>query len=305
MGIEPTVIFRGSTGLNTVLDPARIPFNAETGISALAVALNVKVDQTGRVSRRDGYAQIRPGKIHSLFCAGKSCVFMRDSSLYELLPDKSEVLLHTNIHSKLDYAQVNSDIYYTGIADFGIIRNQERVPWSSPPRVGQNSNRQMSPPPVQATHIAFWGGRIFLSLGNFIIYSEPFGFGWFDLARSYQGFDSYITMLKAVDEGLFISTMSAVYFMTGSTPKDFKVKQVSQEPALEWSVAIDLIDGREIGKQIPGLYALWVSPKGASAGGPDGQVYNDITRDSVVYPKTAPVGASLLRGYEFIHTLGV
>jgi len=47
-------VFSGATGINNIVDPVRLKFDPDTGIGELAEAVNVVIDQTGRISRKHG-----------------------------------------------------------------------------------------------------------------------------------------------------------------------------------------------------------------------------------------------------------
>lgn len=298
-------IIRGVTGLNTVVDPVRLPFDRDNGISDLAVAVNVVVDQTGRVSRRDGFETVNDDlPAHSLFCDGGDCLFVAEDMLCQLRPDFERVVLRTGMQegARMDCAQVNADIYYVNGFQTGIVRAGGILDtWASGAYVGPATNRSFSGPPA-GEHIAFHAGRVFVSQGQHVFYSEPFWFGAFDLSRNFMSFDSRVRMMKPVAKGMFVSTEKATHFVAGLVPKESELTRVASYPALEWSVAIDLVDALDVGLQAPGLCAMWASPFGVCLGTQDGMVIN-LTRDKVVLPGNLSKGASLLRGYNLITTM--
>lgn len=299
---EDKKLFRGSTGLNTVVDPVRAPFDPETGISDLTAAVNVVVDRTGRVSRRDGFANIFNGASHSLFCDGGACLFVTGDELCLLEPDYVRTVIRTGmVDARVDYAQVNDQTYYVNGSQLGVVFNGSDHAWAMTTTLTDTGNRKFIGP-IAGEHIAFHLGRIFLSSGTAIMFSEPFAFSHYDLARNIIPLESRIIMMKPVSQGLFISTEKATYFMSGLRPEEFTLLLVAPYPAVEWSAAIDLVDGLEIGLQEPGLCALWASPKGACLGTATGQ-FRNLTRDKVVYPETSSKGAGLLRGYDFIQNI--
>ncbi len=79
-------------------------------------------------------------------------------------------------------------------------------------------------------------------------------------------------------------------------------ERVATYPAYEWSDCIEYVEGMEIGLDTPGLCALWHSPEGAILGTPSGQLIN-MNKSKVVYPQSGSYGASVIRGYDFIHTI--
>lgn len=298
-------LFRGASGLNTVVDPVRLPFDKDTGISALAVAVNVVLDDTGRPSRRDGHILVFDDlPAHSIFCDGGDCLFVAEDTLCQMLPGYTRVVLRTGLRegARADYAQVNDDIYYTNGVQIGIVRSGGlHEDWISRPYVGPETNRVFAGP-TPGEHIAFHASRVWLSDGRYAIYSEPFAFAWFDLARNFIPLDSRVRMMKPVRDGMFMSSEKATYFLSGREPKEFRLLKVAGYPALEWSVAIDYVEGLDLGLQLPGLCALWASPAGVCLGLPDGSMMN-LTRNKVVLPENLSAGASLLRGYNLITTM--
>ena len=302
----PVRILSGGMGLNTVVDPIRLPFDPETGISDLAVAVNVTVDETGCLSRRNGYLKVRDESSHSLFCDGGDCLFVSGDTLYRLLPDYSVETVRTGFTEwdRMAYVQVNNDIYYSNSVELGIVRSGG-VPenWVAQPYVGPETNRVFDGP-RPGTHLAFAFGRIFVADGDVLWWSEPFGFAWFDRTRNFIQFPRRIVMVKAVAGGLYVSDEKHTYFLRGTDPKEFIQVTAAGFPALEWSEAIDLVEGFDIGVPDPGLCALWASREGACMGTPGGVVVN-LNKKKVIYPEQGSWGAGLLRGYNYIHTIGV
>ena len=299
-------IYAASTGLNTVTDPTRINYDAETGISDLGVAINVTIDQTGWISRREGYSPVFNGDVHSLYSDGDLCVFVTDNVLYQLLPGYSTASLTTlGSNDRLAYTHVNGDFYYTNLHESGIIRsNGVHEDWVAQDYVGQDTNRTFDGP-RPGSHIAFFAGRIFVSEENILWWSEPFAFSWFDRARNFLMFSSDVRMVKAVSHGLYVSDEENTYFLSGRDPKEFTQTTVAPYPAIEWSEAIDYVETWEVGLTDlePGLCALWASLEGACLGTPTG-VFKNLNKNKVIYPEVGTYGASLVKGYHFIHSIG-
>ena len=303
MGTGPVPIFKGSSGLVNTLDPLRVPWNPETGIMGLAAAVNVVIDDSGMVSRRDGFSEVDSGSWHSVFCDRGPCVAVKGDTLYLIAEDLSLTSLRSGLSRRLSFAQANDDLYYTSLDGFGIVSNGVHKDWIAEPYVGPDTNRTFTPP-YPAEHVAFWNGRIWLAMDNHIVCSEPFGWSWFDLHGSSILMDSRVRMLKPAQQGMFISSSRQVYFLSGNSPEDYNLKLVDDVPALEHSAAVGFVDGIEMGMEFPGLVVFWVSEKGPVLGSSGGFTVQ-LSKDRVVYPETAPIGASLLRGYNLVHTMGV
>lgn len=301
-------LFVASTGLNTVTDPTRINYDAETGISDLGVAVNVTIDQTGWISRREGQTPrlLLPTGSHSLYSDGVMCTFVSNSSLYQLFPDYSyELIRLLTSNNKMAYAQVNSDFYYTNTVDYGIIQsNGAYKTWEALPYVGQTTNRVFDGPRA-GSHLAFFAGRVFVAEGPVLWWSESLDFARFDRARSFVQFPTDITMVKSVAQGLFVSDRERTYFLRGTNPKEFIQEKLAPYPAVEWSEATDYVETWEVGLENlePGLCATWTSLEGACLGTPNG-IFINLNKKKVIYPEVGTFGASLVKGYHFIHSIG-
>ena len=125
---DPIVIFRGTSGLNTVADPLRI-FNKD-GISDLQVAINIDIDQSLRPSRRSGVTKIQSGAYHSLFCDEKNCFVIKEDSLYKVSADNSLLGIRSDLtlNAKMDFAQFGEYTYYTNNYEIGYIFNDVSYP---------------------------------------------------------------------------------------------------------------------------------------------------------------------------------
>jgi hypothetical protein len=300
-GITP--IFRGTTGLYDTMAPDEIPFDAESGITALAEAVNVTVSDSGRrIETRKGYVSLASGNCHSLFCYTGDCLMVKEDSLFRL--DKASPGTLSTVATgfagvdHVGFAQVGNDIYYTSASKYGIVTGGGGSKlWTSLPYIGPDTNKDFSGP-FPARHIAFHASRIFLSIDNRITFSEPFAYSWFDLHGSTLQLDSTVVMMRPVDGGMFISTLSATYFLKGREPKDFELILVASYPALEWSGCAQTISGFNLGFQEPGEYAAWNSTMGLCVGSPSGAFYN-LTKDTVlpVVPSVA-IGAGVVNGLD-------
>jgi len=297
-------LIKGSTGLNTVVDPVRVDYDWRTGISDLAVAVNVSIDQSKRINRRTGRTLKQSGDCHSMFCDGGECVFAKDSKLYSLGSDLTSNSLLTSLSTNdfLSYAQVGDRIYYTNGLDLGYVEEGANNTWAkTTDYVGPTSRRYLEGP-FAGNHLAYRDGRMFISKDNVVWYSEYLSVDWYRKAKNFIMLDSFVRMIKPVRDGIFVSTEKKIYFFHGETAPTFAKKTVASYPALEWSECIEYLDGEsfpDLG--FSGPCALWVTAEGAMVGSPTGAVKN-LNREKVIYP-SGTRGRSLVRGLNFIHTL--
>ena len=82
-------LLNGTTGLNNRVDPLRVKYSAESGVSDLVTGINITIDQTGMPHSRDGKTVISNGNFHSVFCDGGDCFTGEGIDMYQVNPDKT------------------------------------------------------------------------------------------------------------------------------------------------------------------------------------------------------------------------
>jgi len=301
--MQPITIFRGTTGLNTVADPARIPMT-KSGVNDVAEIVNMRIDQYGRPSRRPGLTLMHSGVFHSLFCDKGDCFVMQtrtnDDAIMRVATDGSLSGVRSGLTSglRMSWAQHGDKTYYSNEMEAGVITDGISEPWTLGGYYGPETNRSFTIP-ERIRHLQILSGRMFVSSGEVVWWTEPFRFDLFDLASSFVQFNTKIRMLKSVDGGLFISSSKSTYFLSGFSPNEFTSRKVADFPAVEFSDSNEYVEGADIGLD-PGRCALWASAEGAILGTPSGAIIN-LTKSKIIYPENVTKGFGALVGYEFIH----
>ncbi len=301
--MEPITIFKGTTGLNTVLDPVRIPI-AENGINDVAEMVNLRIDESGRLSKRVGLNLLEAGDFHSLYCDNGDCFVAKnrtsDTAIYQIAADGTTTGVRSGLQlgERIAFKQYIDKTYYTNGYETGIIAGGVSGLWEVGSYHGVTTDRSFDIP-SKITHLEVHNGRMYASDNNTLWWSEPFRFDLFDMARSFIMYGSKIRMVRQVAGGLYVSTERNTYFISGGKPDEFQQRKVASFPAVEWSAAIEYVDGGDLGFD-PGLCALWASPEGAILGAPNGQIVN-LTKAKIIYPEDVKTGFGCLMGYNFIH----
>ena len=200
--------------------------------------------------------------------------------------------------SRVAFKQYTDKTYYANGYQTGIIEGGASGAWEVGTYHGVATDRSFDIP-AGITHLEIHNGRMYATTDNILWWSEPFRFDLFDLARSFVMYGSKIRMIKQVAGGLYVSTERNIYFISGGKPNEFQQRKVASFPAVEWSDAIEYVDGGDLGFG-PGLCALWASPEGAILGTPGGQILN-LTKEKIIYPEDVKTGFGCLMGYNFIH----
>jgi len=97
-------------------------------------------------------------------------------------------------------------------------------------------------------------------------------------------------MVRAVKDGLYVSTEYNTYYLNGYHPKEFFQTKVADYPAILGTDV--LIDGRKIRSgEIKDKVVMWASTEGICIGGPEG-LFENLTERKLVYP-SANIGAGV------------
>jgi len=289
---EPVTVFRGTAGINNKADPARLKFDPQTGIADLAEGVNVDVDDTGRPKRRLGYAlTAETGYMHSIFCDGGLCLGVSGSSLYWIGNDYSKTLIRSNLtlNARMGYVQVGDNIYYGNGYEKGIVLSTGvHRDWTAATYSGPTTIKTMSDPPIGYL-FALMGGWIYIAhqdeAGNYLMwFTEPFAYSWVDYARDAYWWESRITMMRPIADGMYASDSKATYFLAGRDPKKLERIKVADYPAV---MGTDLnVPGHRVagGQLLQGEIAIWTSHQGICIGGVGGQFFN-LTDEKLALPE--------------------
>lgn len=280
---------RGCAGVNVKVDPVRLKYDPQTGVQFLAQAVNVDIDDSGRISRRKGLRSIAAvSNAHSLWSTRDQsrAYVVVGAGLYSLADDGNLSIVKVGLTygAKGYYAQVNDQVYFSNGYEKGIISAQSVwSDWVETPYVGPDTERSFGGPP-NGERIAFYRGRMMIAnnLDKCLYYSEPLNFGCFDPARGFLMFDSGFTMVAPVDDGVFVSTESGVFFLAGQSFKDMEMKKVSEFPAVPGTDVVFSLSG--INPDMPGNGVCFAArTKGICLGVGTGLIVS-ITDDKVIVP---------------------
>ena len=296
-------ILKGTTGLNAKVDPARIKYDPNSGIGELAVAVNVDIDDTGRISRRKGFTQRVAGSFHSLFSHNGTALCVTGDALSILDAGWTTTpIRNVTVGAKMSYCPVNDKIYYTNGFETGYVFNRLSYAWTASTYVGPTTKRVLSDPPV-GKFIEHYKGRIYIAQGDVLWYSEPYHYEAFNLHANFLQFEEPIRMVRAVRDGIFVSTERTIYFLAGERADQGFIKMhVAPYGAFMYS---DIkLNGQLLYEQdgTPVIElsqqdeaALWITEKGVCYGGPDGRFVN-ITRNKVELPVSLEGCSLIIKG---------
>lgn len=296
----PESIVTGSfAGIKNTVSEERLSPNE------LAAAVNVDIDDVGQLRRRRGRMLVDAARYHSLSEVGGRVLVVRNGLLGQL--DAS--YQHTTIigvgDGPLCYTAVGNDIYFSGGASGKIIGGRA-LPWGiadgkrwlSPvlqptETLGEISGRLVGSPPT-ARILEHYKGRIYLAVENVLWGTELYLYDVVDTTKNFVVLDHAITMVAAVDDGLYVGTDQQLLFLQGTMAKGLERAIVMDAPVVFGSkVTVPYSKAHPQARSGPipeGFGPMFMTTQGVCLGLPGGQVYN-LTQDHVVFPEAVRAAA--------------
>lgn len=307
--MKSILIFSGSNGLNTKIDPVRIRFDSKTGISDLSACVNIDIDDTGRISRRKGStATSRTESWHSLFSCGSYALGVSGNALAVLEPNMARTnIRNITVGAKMSFVRDTDGeqdiVYYANGYENGRVINKLSRTWPLMIPVGTTTIKKFYAAPVGHL-LCVHDSRMFIAKDNRLWYSEPNTHYAYRLAANYFGFSSRIKMVQAVAGGLWISDSESVYFFGGSIAPalqemPIQVKKVDC-PVIEGTNV--LAPASRIGIEgLSGIVTIFTTTRGIFVGSGDG-ILIPISEHKIEIPSSL-TGSAIYRDGKYIVTL--
>lgn len=286
----------------------------------LEVALNVDIDDAGQIRRRRGYHLLATGVYHSLYSDGAGLVLVvKDGTLGALRSDNSfEPLLPNAGAEHLDYVRVGETVYFSSSITSGKIGPSMIVSrwgeiaadntWLSPvlrptDTLGAIRGKIIGPPPM-ATALTYLNGRIYLAHENVVWATELYLYNYVDKTKTFLTFESDVTMLATVTDGIYVGTKDTVWFLSGpfNEMRRIKIMSYGALPRSSVDVPAELIKPQlQQDQKSPSKNAvLFMTTSGLCAGFDGGVVYN-LTQEDVIFPD-AVTAAPMFRRQDGVNT---
>ena len=285
-------ICRYTTGINNKVDPARIPYDPETGVTGLENCTDMLIDIAGGMSTRRGSDLVESGDFHSgYFLADGSFYAVKnrttDSALYKVDPQPDGTVSVTGIRSGLtigalmSYRLVDGKIYYMNGYERGVLSGDASDLWPTSIWPDEDTADNFVDAPI-GSHVDMLSGRFLIAVGKELQYTEAGFYGLMDGAINYRVFESEIILIVAVDTGVYVSDEKAVYFLDGRNPEEWILLKVLDYPAIPYCRNQELVDPSQYGLESTRPSALFGTVNGLVIGLPDGTPFNLIDKKVVM-----------------------
>lgn len=274
----------------------------------LEIALNVDLDDVGQLRRRRGYMQVASGSFHSLFRSSNGTVYgAKNKSLGIINPNYTFTSLnYSSGDAPIAYVEVGDTIYFSSEDVSGKINHTTNTvsawgavasdtTWLSPvvnPIAGQLpplKGRMLGKPPM-ATALAYFNGRIYMAHRNTVWATELYLYDYVDKTKNFMMYESEVTALGAVTDGIYVGTKDAIWFQTGAF-NEMRRQAVNQGGVLPGSMITVLPNllPDQIGNNTRSA-VMMMTVYGVCAGLDSGVLYN-MTQNKVLFPEAIRVNS--------------
>lgn len=232
----------------------------------LIIADNVDITADNKIWRRYGKTRVISGAFHSLFSDGSTCLAVKDEKLIRIFPDYSylTILLDAG-KDRMSYVSVNGTIYYTNYKVIGYVQNGQCYEFQTP-------THQFKRAPLPGQLIEYYRGCLYIARDNILWFTDALAFNSVDMRKNFKQFPSRILMVRAVDDGMYVSDSKSTYFLSGNSPTEFALKKIFDYPAILGTDTAS--DGQSLNREYQGRVALWAGERGVCIGMNGGQALN-------------------------------
>lgn len=276
----PTIEFRNFTGINNVADPLRLRPDE------LREAVNVDIIDKRIVSRGGTVKRYTPsGATHSFWSNNRFAFFVEGNDLRLFNKDFTSTLLKAGVgNAKMEFAELfdmGNSVYFTSITANGCLVEDNVTSLMTAKTFSASTERFKLELPT-AQHVDYFNARLVIGRNNLLIFSDAGKYGTYDKRDNIFPMQDEITMIKAVDDGLYIalgdvSGHGDTYFLAGNDISDY-----GQPGAFRKVVASGVRQGSAVklgakfigGENRQGKAVIWVAKDGVYAGFNGGEVIN-------------------------------
>lgn len=283
-----SITIYGFTGINNRLPADRIrTLPGEDGRVDLSAAVNVNIEESGKMDRRDGFALSAafPGA-HSGVAHNGRCFCVKGGVMHGFVPGvwTFAPLLNVGNDERMAYTKGAGRLFFTNGAVIGEVVD-------GTPRLFGSTTVPFKAPLPAGQAIGHHKARLYVAKGDIVWISDAKPLSRIDRRYGAKPFPNKVMMIAPSVDGIYIGTERAVYFGPGGNPLKMPFTKVSDYGAL--AIPPEYVDASGIsGLQVQGVFPVFATTDGVYIGLPQGQAMK-LSRDYVMGSGTT--GAATIR----------
>jgi hypothetical protein len=218
------------------------------------------------LSSRTGYTEVKTGTdIHSMWSDNRTWLYVDGTVLYQMDAIYGTKVIRSDLHpgARMSYTPRNDRIYYTNGYQKGYVKAGIDHAFTDPLK-----NYKVPLPAGQL--IEEYKGCLYVAVDKTIYIGDPLC-DYYDIRTGYKAFADYVNMMRAVDEGIYVSS-DRIWFWKGKGADEFLCEDAYSSKAI---MHTDLrLNGKFIDENIHGNIAMWTGENGICLGDNNGTVTN-------------------------------
>ena len=269
---EHALTLQGWAGIHNAGDQYDIPITDR--LAYLKSAINVDIDDKRMLHRRQGRSRVYTGTPRQIWpqvdVGITYSIILEGSSMKQLNPDfGTPITLLTGLDavSLMDFVYVNGRVYYTNPNVIGYIKDGVATALAAP-AVSKQFKRTLKP----GTYIEFYKSRLYTAHGSVMSFSDATRIYRMDSRYNQKQFDGEITMMRMVNDGMYVSAGKYTYFLSGASPEKMTPVKVTESPAFHGSGV--KVEAQKLLPDAKGFAVYWESKEGIFVGLSGGDVTN-------------------------------
>jgi len=269
---EHALTLQGWAGIHNAGDQYDIPITDR--LAYLKTAINVDIDDKRMLHRRQGRSRVYTGTPRQIWpqtdVGITYSIILEGSSMKQLNPDfGTPITLLTGLDtvSLMDFVYVGGRVYYTNGTVIGYIKNEVATPFPAP-----SSDKQFKRTLKAGTYIEYYRNRLYTAKSNVMSFSDAVRFYRMDSRYNHKQFDGEITMMRMVNDGMYVSAGKYTYFLHGASPEKMTPVKVTESPAFHGSGV--RVEAQKLLPNAKGFAVYWESKEGIFVGLSGGDVTN-------------------------------
>ncbi len=217
---EVILTFKDWAGINNRSDSIRLNrIRSQVRNKTLVIGTNCDIDNDRMLTRRIGRTQVISNTgFHSMWSNGSICLLVQNNILKRMYEDYSLENLTTGLSpsgQRMSYADMKDG--RMALTDGYIIGYVRGGAYTAMPTPSTTPKFRTKIPAGQL--VAWYHGRLYIANGDRLYYSDPFALRM-RAKKNFIQLTGYITMLEAVDNGLWVSD-GKIHFLSGESPTKF------------------------------------------------------------------------------------
>jgi len=288
---HPTTDISTFTGLDNINEGHAV------GWRRLKEAVNIDITRSGKPRRRSGQTQVSSDSYVAI-AVDNNTVLALDSSgdVHQLDAAFASINTYSALnsygpHLKLRINRILDKIIFSNGIAVGICNavTAEELTFDTSDFGDRTFDYSV---PIAFNDVETFAGRNYYAVRNYVYYSTVFGYYKLRLGKDYFRFPDTVTMIAKVENGLFIGTLEATYFLSNRDPKKADLITAADVGVIEGTktyVAGSIVGDGDSTEILP----IWATPTGFCVGLSSGKV-NRVTQKYVTLPQGS-LGSAMFR----------